>query len=159
MNTRPLLILTLFLAALPLGACWPTDTQPPNLVGTGMDMFGPVALRIHPLTRITADGAAPGGKLLEVRIELTDQMRDITKGVGVMHFTLRRAEVFTTTIVDQWEVPIDTPQANIARWDSITRTYLFNRPLPPQADGKDLLLEATLTLPNGDQLKGKFPLK
>ena len=152
-------ILFIGLAPLALAGCPPVDTKPPVLAGSGMDMFGPVRLRVHPLTRITTDNAPEGSKVMEVRIELSDQWKDVGKGVGVMSFTLKKSELLTSTVLDQWEVPIDTPQTNGPRWDSITRTYVFYRPLPAAAEGKNLVITATLTKPNGQTLSGELAVK
>jgi hypothetical protein len=155
----PVVTLALTLAAT-LPGCWPDPSdKPPVLVGTGMDMFGPVELRVHPLTRVTTDNAADGKPLVEIRLEFKDQMGDTTKGVGALAFTLRQAGALTSTVLDRWEERIDTPRENKAHWDAITRTYLFRRPLPPGADAGKLVLTATLTTPGGQTLANEMRLK
>jgi hypothetical protein len=153
MTLRPLIALPLLL----LAGC--PSAKPPSLVGTGMDMFAPVELRVHPLSRITTDNATDNGRVVEVRIELADQMKDTTKGVGVLTFTLARSSTLTNTVVDRWEAAIDTPDANKDHWDSITRTYLFRRQLPAGIRDHELLLTATLALPNGSTVQNAMLIK
>jgi hypothetical protein len=162
MNRATFFVLTPLLLSLP--GCPPmVDTPKDNrpLVGSGMDMFMPTELRIHPLTRIAVDSG--GKKSLEVRIELADQFADVTKGVGDFTFTVSRAGTLTSTVVDHWTTSISTPAENKKAWDPITRTYLFRREIPDawgaDAELKNLIVGATLALPNGHTVSGEFHMK
>jgi len=73
-------------ALLALAGCPPQDRP---LTGSGMDMFAPVKMRIHPLTRAVASPAQ-----IEARIEFTDQMGDVTKGVGTLQLGRDHADLF-----------------------------------------------------------------
>lgn len=147
------------LLPLILGGCWIEEPKKTLLVGTGMDMFGPVELRVHPLTRVTADSAPDGKRMLEIRLELADQFGDVTKGVGKLTFTLARAGALTSAVVDRWENSLETPQENKDHWDAITRTYLFRRELPAGLESESLQITATLTTPGGHALSDETKLK
>ncbi len=116
-----------------------------------MDIFAPVALRVHPLTRILPDQ-------LEARIELTDQMDDVTKGVGIITVELRRYELASLghrgQLVQRWQQDISTLQANEKYWDPITRTYVFRYPLAADKvrDTSRFVLLAAMQFPNNSEL-------
>lgn len=145
----------LLLLALLLPGCPPP--KPPPLTGTGMDMFTPRALRLHPLTRVAAEADKA---TLEVRLELTDQFGDVTKSPGTATFVLYAAPPLgSRRALDRWQVSLETPQENKAHWDAITRTYLFQRPLSEAARGeKRLELSAEFALRSGQTLTAKLPL-
>lgn len=170
------LLIVLALAGV-LPGCNLFAPAPPRLTGTGMDMFGPVAMRLHPLSRIvlapplfaattapaTAPAAAPralppGSPLVEARMELTDQFGDTGKGVGDLTLELYAYSVLGLDRrgdrIDRWSFDLSTPERNIRAWDAITRTYVFKLPVPREAfkDAKHMVLVARLALPNGGML-------
>lgn len=148
-------ISVLFLAALSLAAC--DDLNRRALNGSGMDMFAPVALRLHPLTRILPDQ-------LEARVELMDQMDDVTKGVGRINLELYRYELASLNhrgqLIGSWQADVSTLQANEKYWDAITRTYVFRHPLDAQQtrDAGRFVLVATMQFPNNSELSSQMTL-
>ena len=152
-----LVLLTLFFAA-----CEPT--KPVLTAGAGgMDMFSPVKMRLHPLSRVvTGDKAGGGGgggspTTVEARLEFTDQFGDVTKSPGTVYFEVFRYENFTPTHhgdrIDLHTFQLSSPEANKEHWDPITRTYLFHLPLPADSLKKSdtrLILSVTLNPDAGD---------
>lgn len=145
----------LFLLVVALGGCNGFKQRPLN--GSGMDMFAPVALRLHPLTRILPDQ-------LEARVELMDQMDDVTKGVGQLTLELYRYELASInhrgTLVQRWQADLSTLQANEKYWDAITRTYVVRHPLDAQQtrDAGRFVLVATMQFPNNSELNNQVTL-
>jgi len=103
---RPLTVLALAAPLVLLAGCPPQDRP---LTGSGMDMFTPVKMRIHPLTRVVANPAE-----VEARVEFTDQMGDVTKGVGTLQFVLYRNDFVRGERVGAWHYDLATPQGNKA---------------------------------------------
>jgi len=163
----------LTLLCLLLTACQPPPA--PNLTGTGMDMFAPVKVRLHPLSRIvlgpatTAPATQPSGRptppYVEARLELSDQFTDTTKSPGTITIELFQPTLLGTkgTRIALWTISIDAPESNRDHWDRTTRTYLFNLPITTKLrpDIDSVLLTATLTLPNKQAFSDdlKLPLK
>jgi len=173
----------LLLPALLLAACQPPA---PPLSGTGMDMFAPVTIRLHPLSRIitpvaatvpataAATASAPATSLatapspppapvsiLEARIELSDQFTDPTKSPGTFTLGLFDQPPLTHKgpLLQAWSLSINTPEENRSAWDRTTRTYLFKLPLAQPLPKRDhLLVTVTLTLPNGANLTDEIEL-
>jgi hypothetical protein len=122
-----------------------------------MEMFTPVKIRLHPLTRIvpangTTTAPAPS---LEARIEFTDQFNDAGKGIGTVAIQLLDTPALGTRIpLGSWTVSLNEPPINRDHWDRTTRTYLFRFPLPPNLpQNRDrLTLSAVVTLPNNNTL-------
>jgi hypothetical protein len=169
MNTarlRPLAAVPISLAlllALCLAAC--QENRPP-LAGSGMDMFTPVKMRLHPLSRLTP-AAGAGEATLEARLELTDQFDDICKGAGAVY-----CELFLHNSLGPnqhgdrlqlWNFDLNKPETNKVHWDGITRTYLLKLPLNPGVAAaikkqSRVILSATWTLPNGGRLSDDITL-
>ena len=133
-----------------------------ELTGSGMDMFGPTTMRIHPLTRIVLP--EPKSEL-EVRIELSDQMGDVGKGVGTLYFELFDYEIAALghkgPRVTLWNSDISTPALNKQYWDPITRTYLFHLGSPKPGlfkSGRKFVLDATMVFPNNTRLQDDLTL-
>lgn len=149
MKTRSVMLIALLCVPWMAG-CPPTQ---PKLAGSGMDMFGPVSLRVHPLSRLQEKATPP---YLEGRVELTDQFGDTGKGVGRLTWV---AKSYTSPVpgmgseISRWSIDLNDPANNGASWDKITRTYLCKLPWTGAKEEK-IELEATLELPNGHVLKG-----
>jgi hypothetical protein len=127
----------------------------------GMEMFTPVKMRLHPLSRMVPpekDGPA-NGALVEARLELTDQFGDVTKSPGALYFELYAYQSLVPNHhgdrISLWNFDLSVPQSNKDHWDAITRTYLFKLPVPADALKKEkrAILSATLTLPSGQRLQ------
>jgi len=141
-----------------LAGC-PSWEKRPAFSGSGMDMFTPVALRIHPLSRVATAGAAVR---LQARLEFSDQMGDVGKGVGRIDLQLFEYQTLAPghqgRPLGSWTIPLDAPAANHAHWDAITRTYLCDIPLADGLPQARYVLRAGFTLPNGDRLKDEAVL-
>ncbi len=159
---------TFILLPLLLAACQPPA---PKLAGSGMDMFAPTTIRLHPLTRFVTPAAAPATQgaepkpqipLLEARLEFTDQFSDPTKGAGTLTLQLfdQAPLIHKGTLLQSWTLPLTAPEDERDHWDRTTRTYVFklplNKPLPAARD--HLLLTASLTLPNSQVLTVEMQL-
>jgi hypothetical protein len=166
------------LPAIFLAACQPPVSP---FAGAGMDMFAPVSLTLHPLSRMvpsappasaaatTTAAAVPplasgAPSILEARIELKDQFADLTKAPGIVTLELFDQPPLTHkgALIQSWTFSLDTPQENSDHWDRTMRQYLFKLPLIQAGGGlpkrEHLLLTATLTLPNGMVLTHEMEL-
>jgi hypothetical protein len=160
MQPRPVL----FLLPLMFCAC---EGPAPRLAGSGMEMFTPTAIRLHPLTRIAPAATQPATQpaaqnILEVRFEFTDQFSDPTKGAGTITLQLfdQPGVVHKGPRIDSWTLPLTTPEQHRDHWDRTTRTYLFRLPLAkPLPPGREhLLLTAAMMLPNSQVLVDELQL-
>ncbi len=124
-----------------------------------MDIFTPVAMRLHPLSRLTSSTAV---QVIEARVELTDQFGDVGKGVGTLAFDLFAYSAIIPNhkgaFLGHWDASLSTAAENRAHWDAITRTYLFSLPLANKIEPGKLLLLATFTLPNGEHFTDDLTL-
>ncbi len=138
-----------------LTGCPPFHSKP-ALSGSGMEMFAPVLMRVHPLSRVVSDGKTAR---LQARIELTDQMGDVGKGVGTGTLELyeyqRLLPGHRGHRIGQWTIDIGTPETNRAHWDAITRTYLFDIPLDAKVvtPNSRYMVVGTFILPSGTKLQ------
>ncbi len=129
-----------------------------KLAGAGMDMFTPVKMRLHPLSRLV-----PSPPTVEARLEFTDQFGDISKSVGTARFELFAYDSLAFDHqgkrLGQWDETLTTPDDNRNHWDAITRTYLFKLSPDGSIAGHDrIVLAATFTLPNGETLSDQITL-
>jgi hypothetical protein len=166
--TRRLPALILVVAAIGPAGCFDLTGRPRELTGSGMDMFAPVSMRIHPLTRLLPVGgarpaatAASRAEQIEIHVEFKDQFGDVGKAVGVLEL-----EVEDTQLnflggdhrVAAWQEDIRTPRENAKYWDAITRSYVFTHdPANPAAlrPGSKFNVQVTMTFPNGTKLHDK----
>jgi hypothetical protein len=125
-----------------------------------MDMFTPVKMRLHPLSRLVASPFT-----VEARLEFTDQFGDVGKGVGEAQFTLFAYDPIALEHkgrrIGEWSMSLTAPDDNRARWDAITRTYLFKLTPDANAVGGDrgkFVLSVEFTLPNGEKLSDQITL-
>jgi hypothetical protein len=147
-----LILLSLFAFA----GCGPWD-KTPVLAGGGMDMFTPVKIRVHPLSRVLPEAGA-AGPIVEARLEFTDQFGDIGKGAAPVYFEVFKYEPLMPghrgDRLNVWNFDLAKPDANKQHWDAITRTYLFKLPLPPGSlkEQTRVVLAATLSLTGSERL-------
>jgi hypothetical protein len=163
MNRLALTSLALLLAAASAGcfAC-----KAPDLSGGGMDMFTPVKMRVHPLSRVIPEitGATPTPPIIEGRLEFTDQFGDVCKAAGPVYCEAFKYDSLTPNHhgdrLGLWNFDLSKPRENKQHWDAITRTYLFKLPLLPASLKKQtrLILAATFTLPSGRRLTDDITL-
>lgn len=160
---HPVVAALLSLAVFALAAC--QDKKPP-FSGAGMDMFMPVKMRLHPLSRVVPP-AAPGEPFIEARIELTDQFDDIGKAPGAVYCELFVYEALSQNHHGErmglWNFDLNKPDANKEHWDGITRTYLLKLPLAMGSSialkkQTKVVLSASWTLPNGHRLTDDITL-
>ncbi|HVT83003.1 MAG TPA: hypothetical protein VHM90_20365 [Phycisphaerae bacterium] len=155
MRRLPLLLLSLLLAA-----CEPPT---PRLTGSGMDMFAPVTIRLHGLTRFmvppaptTANSARPSATILEAHFEFADQFTDPTKAPGSLTLQLfdQPGIIHKGALLQSWDLSLKTPEEQKEHWDRTTRTYVFKLPLdkPLPAGREHVLLTAIFTLANSQVL-------
>ena len=96
--------------------------------------FRPIGMRVHPFTSfVTSKGATS----LDARLELVDDMGDVTKGLGKFRFELYSGGGAEVRGQDQrlyvWEASAATLDETREHYDPITRTYYFKLQLdhPP----------------------------
>jgi hypothetical protein len=161
MNKIPATSLIL-LSLLALSGCGPWD-KTPALTGGGMDMFTPVKMRLHPLSRVLPEAGATG-PVVEARLEFTDQFGDIGKGAAPVYFEVFKYEALMPNHrgdrFSVWNFDLSKPDANKQHWDAITRTYLFKLPLPPGSLKKQtrVVLAATLSLVGSERLTDEITI-
>jgi hypothetical protein len=124
--------------ALALGGCDSSPavgdtppTGPPRSAATAPDWpFWPRRVRIHPLTRLVEE--ADGETYVEARIEFLDARSDGTKASGSLELGLfdERRGPDNRRVIDFWQSDLADPQMNAARFDPVTRTYLFKLSVP-----------------------------
>lgn len=93
-------------------------------------MFGPAAMRIHPIfTRVkdwTGDGNHDG---IEALIELQDQFGDPTKASGTLMFELYAFRPYNPdprgSRIARWTGSLETLEQQRAQWNRTSRTYSF----------------------------------
>jgi hypothetical protein len=131
--------------------------------------FAPVALMIHPLTRVVP-GQQQAGARLEVYIDLRDRFGDEVKGLGDLAVELLEdggpiAGVGQQRQLALWRFDLNDLEANDRAYDPITRTYRIDLANAPEGAagtrdgaGGRVLIRATLTAPTGKQLVGELRL-
>ncbi|MEX2670850.1 MAG: hypothetical protein WD294_01940 [Phycisphaeraceae bacterium] len=118
--------------------------------------FKPVSMRIHPFTSLQpVEGEE--ALILEVRIEMFDQLGDVTKGVGNWRFELYtqpgRASQRSRERVEVWEAAMTELVQNERHYDPITRTYAFKLHLEEQPPiDQPLSVVAQFNTPSGERL-------
>ena len=143
-----------------LAACGPAGARP--LTGSGMDMFEPVAMRIHPLTRAIPNNPKEN---VEIHLELKDQFGDVAKGVGKVSLELYSYALMGLNHhgkkLATWSGDLSTPEFNKQYWDPITRTYVFHFQADPARlkVGSKWVVAATMELPNNLKLTDDFTME
>jgi hypothetical protein len=165
------------LLTLTVAAC---RTPEPSFVGAGMDMFAPVSVRLHklsrivsatpatatatataPATRTSASAPATGPSALEALIELNDQFADPGKSPGIVTLALYDQPPLTHKgdLINSWTYSLSTPEENRDHWDRTLRMYKFKLPLiQPLPKREHVLLTVSLVLPNGMELTDELEL-
>ncbi|MGE5609895.1 MAG: hypothetical protein ACM359_11625 [Bacillota bacterium] len=134
------------LALLLLVGCSQPKIDEP--VASESSLFGPTAMRIHPIfTQMkdwTGDGKPDG---FEVLLEFQDQFGDPTKACGTVMFELfdyrqGNPEPRGARLVNPWIGPMASSQDQIARWNRTSRTYTFQLSYPQLSPDKTYVLTA-----------------
>lgn len=169
-------LLTGALAGAP-GCTWFLPT-PRELTGSGMDLFAPVAMRIHPLTQVLA---GESGKIastsapavttarerpdqIEIHVEFKDQFGDVGKAVGIMNLRVKTPSfgLLDGHTVAEWSVDINSPRVNGQYWDTITRTYVFRyrateaETMAAFQPGARFVIHATMEFANHSKLQDEL---
>lgn len=162
------LLAAALLAVAVLPACQKQFEPGPNLRLAGpqaaagkvprpLDLLLPQSIRIHPFTSVKMLDEAKGVRGLEVRVEALDAYQDAAKAFGEFRFELYSYRAFSSdhrgTLLTTWEESLASPRRNIARWDHITRSYVFKLQLyrsVPQ--GQRLVLVAYFSSPYTERL-------
>jgi len=92
--------------------------------------FAPVAMRVSPFTSIRpGDGDGGGERELDLKIELRDQVGDLTKGVGRFRIELYEGagegEARERSPLFIWRASIESIEDNRVHYNSTLRTYDF----------------------------------
>jgi hypothetical protein len=131
-------------------------------------LFGPAAMRIHPIfTRLadwTGDGVPDG---IEALIELQDQFGDPTKASGTIIFELYSYRKYSPDIrgdrLAVWTGSLQTLQDQKDHWNRTSRTYSFQLAKPWISATTDYVLSAQFDLAGGGRffartiLEGQLP--
>lgn len=141
------------LAPVAIG-CGALDASPKPFASDPV-MFGPVAMRIHPIfTQVkswTGDDRPDG---IEVLIEFQDQFGDPTKASGTCVFELYNYEQFSpdprgTRLANPWIGDISTVDGQRQRWNRTSRTYGFQLEFDRVRAENYYVLTATFELAGG----------
>ena len=125
-----------------------------GMVDTEAALFGPAAMRIHPIfTQVedwTEDERADG---VEALIELQDQFGDPTKAAGRVLFELFEYRPYDPEPRGQrlayWNAPLATLADQRERWNRTSRTYGFDLAYDPIRTDRTYVLTATFELSGG----------
>lgn len=106
--------------------------------------YWPVAMRLHPLTRLTTDPQT-GQTIIECRIEFVDGDAQTSKAVGQLTLQVYPDSVTPTGsgALETWNQDLRDAAINRRQYDDVTRTYLFR-------------LQATQPLPAGCEVRAFF---
>jgi len=117
--------------------------QPPPVASVEAWAPGAVAIGIHPATRITRKAE---GRVVDVRVRMTDALGDYTKVSGQWLFELRGAANSGADLVASWREQVVSFEQHKAHFDAATRAYRFQLPLKEnQGGGAGLKLFAIFT--------------
>ena len=142
----------------------PRGRQSPNLPLDSQTLLGPVAIKIHQSSKVMRKASGGNFDGLAVACEVLDRFGDPVKAVGVTRF-----EVYSYAPsqpnnkrprIGFWpEERIDSLQATQQHWDSTWGLYRFNLNWDQQLKaGQRLVLEVTLTTPDGQQFSDSHVL-
>ena len=118
-------------------------------------LFGPVAMRLHPVfTKVAdfdGDGVLDG---IEAVLEFQDQFGDPTKAAGRVLFDIYQFKSYNPDIrgnhlAGPFEGRLDSIQDQRARWNRVNRAYIFQLAYPPVKIDQDYVVTATFELLNG----------
>ena len=166
------------LLTLTMAACQPPAS---SYLGAGMDMFAPVSVRLHKLSRIVpatppttastvttpdarpsaATAPIPAPAALEALIELNDQFSDPPKSPGIITLSLfdQPPATHKGDRINTWTYSLSMALENRDHWDRTLRMYRFKLPLIQPLPKRDhVLLTVSLTLPNGLELNDEMEL-
>lgn len=136
--------------ACTLGCDAPPRTSPG--VDARTDAFRPVALRVHPLTRVREHGE---GRTVEACIELIDADGLPVRDLGVFDLVLRSGVRDEAAMTRQsWTCDVTSRADNTARFDAMGHVYLISLDLEGTAMPAGSTLDVTFTARDGTRLAG-----
>ena len=117
-------------------------------------LFGPAAMRVHPIfTQVadwTGDGRPDG---IEALVELQDQFGDPTKASGRLVFELYEYRAYSPDPRGErlafWNGQLATADDQAQRWNRTSRTYSFPLSFEPIRTDRAYVLAATFELSGG----------
>jgi hypothetical protein len=131
------------------------SSTPTPRTPTDAMLFGPAAMRIHPIfTQVkdwTGDNNLDG---IEALIELQDQFGDPTKASGQVVFELFEFRKYDPDprglrLANPWIGDLGTLEAQRQRWNRTSRTYSFQLAFPQVQTDRSYVLTATFELSGG----------
>jgi len=134
-----------------------TEPAPSPRSAAEMALFGPVAMRIHPIfTRVkdwTGDNKPDG---VEALVELQDQFGDPTKAAGRVIFELYSFQKFDpqrkgNRLVNPWIGSLMTLEEQRDRWNRTSRTYSFPLSFAPISEDQTYVLTAQFESASGQR--------
>jgi hypothetical protein len=142
-----------FLLALVVAGCQ-TGEKPYPRDDVDAALFGPAAMRIHPIfTRLadwTGDGVPDG---IDALIELQDQFGDPTKASGTVIFELYTYRPYDPDVrgdrLAVWTGSLQTLQGQKDHWNRTSRTDSFQLAKPYISPTTDYVLTAQFDLSSG----------
>jgi hypothetical protein len=146
-------VLAILLLAAMLGGCNSQHGQPRTSLEE--TMFGPAAMRIHPIfTRFkdwSGDGNIDG---IEALVEFQDEFGDPTKATGKVIFELfeyRPDEPDTKgdRLLNPWIGSLSDEAEQRERWNRTSRSYSFQLACNGVSTSRTYVLAATFELPSG----------
>jgi hypothetical protein len=132
---------------------------------TDVALFGPAAMRIHPIfTQIkdwTGDDKPDG---VEALVELQDQFGDPTKASGRVIFELYEYRPYDPDprgqrVVNPWIGDLSTLEAQRDRWNRPSRTYSFQLAYDQVRADRPYVLTATFELSGGGRFFDRMILE
>lgn len=85
--------------------------------------FWPVEMRLHPLSRLVV---GPGQRVLEARVEFTDEDDVTSRAYGQLRIDLHpEGQTGRTRPLSTWEIDLTDAERNRQHFDAVTRTYLL----------------------------------
>lgn len=146
--------LALLAIAVVLLLCSCESAQPYPRDETDATLFGPAAMRIHPIFTQAADWT-DDGRLdgVEVLIELQDQFGDPTKASGRIVFELFDYRAYEPDPRGErlafWTAQLSTVADQADRWNRTSRTYSFPLAFERIRADRAYVLAATFELNSG----------
>jgi hypothetical protein len=160
MHRRTIILIVLVLL---LTGCESINPYPRSQ--TDAALFGPAAMRIHPIFTQVKDWTGdddPDG--IEALIELQDQFGDPTKASGRVIFELFEYRPYDPDprgdrLVNPWLGDLDTLDAQRQRWNRTSRTYGFQLACEQIRDDRPYVLTATFELSGGGRFFDRIILE
>ncbi len=153
------------LVALGLTVVGCSDGYAPPRPTPQADVFGPVAMRVHPIFTQVKDWSGSGHPDgIETLIEFQDQFGDPTKASGRVMFELfeyRRgsADPRGGRVVNPWIGALSTLEQQRQHWNRTSRTYSFQLAYPQINPNRTYVLTAVFEMSEGGRFFDRIILE